>query len=424
MAGSGGMPMMPGMGGAGAAANQAGNEPSDASGLLEPDAEPWTGDPVVADEVDGSAQAGGEGLGLPSGEEAEAFPEGFMVGSDGLPIAPSAPAASAVPAVLADAEDRTAPSATVGGAGMPGMTPGAGSTARDEERSDASGLLAPDARPWSPEAEPDGDRPVVGVHDGVGEGELPVALVGAAAGVASAAVWSAADRPGHDEERDEHRRHHDDGAAVVLLPVADDAEEDDAPASVGESAGPGDPGNGGPQAARSQPPMAAGTEVEDDADDPYQRELPDGRAGLAPGDAEAEDTTAWDAAGASFVPLLWSVPAEDEQEMRAPGYASEDEGTWTGGAPVDAEADGPRLSTWRPNRSASAAPGEPVLSAAPLRSFAGDPSLLAAEPVAQERVEGEENAEEEQPGRGIADLLVQEGDTWGSAASDGSGAVL
>ncbi|MEU6174063.1 hypothetical protein ABZ832_19345 [Streptantibioticus parmotrematis] len=427
--GAGGMPMMPGMGGAGAAGNQSGNEPSDASGLLEPDAEPWTGDPAVSDDMDGGTEAGGEGLGLPSGEEAEAFPEGVMVGSDGLPIAPAAPTASPMPAALTDAEEEpAAPTATAGGAGMPGMMPGTASAGREEERSDASGLLAPDAQPWSPEAEPGGDRPVVGAQDGVGEGELTVALVGAAAGVASVAAWGAG-VPEDDAERDEHRRHHDDGAAVVLLPFAE--EEDDAPAASGEVYGPADPAGGDPQAAGPVPPVAADAEAEAEADsseddDPYQRELPDDQVALTPpGESDAEDTTAWDAAGSSFVPLLWSVPAEDEQEVRAPGYASEDEATWTGGAPVDGEADGPRLSTWRPSRAAPAAPGEPVLSAVPLRSFAGDPSLLAAEPAAQEPVEDEEDgAEEEQPGRGIADLLVQEGDTWGSAASDGSGAVL
>jgi hypothetical protein len=33
-------------------------------------------------------------------------------------------------------------------------------------------------------------------------------------------------------------------------------------------------------------------------------------------------------------------------------------------------------------------------------------------------------AEEEPAKRGIADLLVQEGDTWGAAASDGAGAII
>ncbi|MYR04721.1 WXG100 family type VII secretion target, partial [Streptomyces sp. SID6139] len=167
MGGMGGMPMMPGMGAGGPAA-QGTTDPSDASGLLEPEGEPWTGEPGVPEEITGGAGAGGEGLALPEPTE------GVMIGSDGLPIAPRPTAAPMAPladgeetgaAVASEAEAAEAGAVAAGEAApaMPGMMPGAGapSTGSRDERSDASGLLTPDAEAWTPEAEADGERPVV-----------------------------------------------------------------------------------------------------------------------------------------------------------------------------------------------------------------------------------------------------------------------
>ncbi|MFJ4800602.1 WXG100 family type VII secretion target [Streptomyces murinus] len=408
MGGMGGMPMMPGMGAGGPAA-QGTTDPSDASGLLEPEGEPWTGEPGVPEEITGGAGAGGEGLALPEPTE------GVMIGSDGLPIAPRPTAAPMAPladgeetgaAVASEAEAAEAGAVAAGEAApaMPGMMPGAGapSTGSRDERSDASGLLTPDAEAWTPEAEADGERPVVAAHEGVGEGALPAALLGAAAGATAAAVAGSGLGAGtagaaeESAERRHRRRHEDDAAALIVLPAGGDDTAQQ-------------PGEGHP-------------------DEPDQPELPDGHVALAPAaEAEAEDTAAWDSAGASFVPLLWSVPTEDEEEVLAPGYATEDASTWSGEAGATAEeADGPRLSTWRPNRTGPTGPGEMVVPAVRLRSFAGDPSELTAELPPQDSALDETEAEEEpaQPSRGIADLLVQEGDTWGTAASDGSGAVL
>lgn len=408
MGGMNGMPMMPGMGGGGPAA-QGTTDPSDASGLLDPEGEPWTGEPGVPEEITGGAGAGGEGLALPEPTE------GVMIGSDGLPIAPRPTAAPMAPladdeetgaAVASEAEAAEAGAALAGetAPAMPGMMPGAGApaTGARDERSDASGLLAPDAQAWTPQAEADGERPVVAARECVGEGALPAALLGAAAGATAAAVAGSGLGSGtagateEPAERRHRRRHEDDAAALVVLPTGGDDTAQQ-------------PGEGRP-------------------DEPDQPELPDDHVVLAPAaETEAEDTAAWDSAGASFVPLLWSVPTEDEEEILAPGYATEDASTWSGGAGATAEeADGPRLSTWRPNRSGPTGPGEMVVPAVRLRSFAGDPSELTAELPPQDPALGETEDEEEpaQPSRGIADLLVQEGDTWGTAASDGSGAVL
>ncbi|MGW5476203.1 hypothetical protein [Streptomyces sp. NPDC004008] len=438
--GAGGMPMMPGMAGGNPAADAGTTDPSDASGLLEPDAEPWTGEPDVPDEIDGGAEAGGEGLVVPGAVAAQAFPEGVMIGSDGLPITPQSAADPVAPA--ATVEEPAAPA--VGEPAVPGTMPAtaAASPGPHQERSDASGLLAPDALPWSPEADPDGDRLVVGAHDGLGETALPGALPGAAtvaAGATGSAVGtSSADSGGGPAER-RHRHRDDDEAAVILLPLGGGRGQASAASADSGPEGPAD-GDGDGEATEPVPPQPTDEDGNEEArgpvplrrlvsEDPYQQELPDDHVAPAPsGDPESEDTEAWDSAGSSFVPLLWSVPTEEEKEVQAPGYATEDEQTWTGqaAAPLEEEADGPRLSTWRPNRSAATAPGETVVPAVPLRSFSGDPSELTAELPAQEPVEDETEAEEEQeqPSRGIADLLVQDGDTWGSAASDGAGAVL
>ncbi|QLJ01967.1 WXG100 family type VII secretion target [Streptomyces sp. NEAU-sy36] len=427
--GPGGVPMMPGMAQGGPAA-QAGPDRSDSSGLLEPDAESWTGAPGVSDEVLGGADAGGEGLaGLPlAPEPAQAatpgLPQGVMIGSDGLPITPEPTAATLAPAGEVAAAEAAQPAAAVtGGAvagqvgpGMPGMMPGAGAApaGTQQERSDSSGLLAPDTLPWTPDAQTGGERPVVGAREGLGEGALPASLLGAAAGATAAAVAGTTLGAGAEQPGERRRRHRDedDEAALVVLPT-DGGRDPERPAAEA----PGDGDGEEPAAPRH---LAAV--------DSYDAELPDDHVALAPAsEPDAEDTAAWDSAGASFVPLLWSVPTEDEQEVQAPGYATEDASTWSGGAAAEAaqQADGPRLNTWRPNRSAPAAPGEAVVPAVPLRSFTGDPSELTAELPPQEPVEEpEDEAEAEQPSRGIADLLVQDSDTWGSTASDGSGAVL
>jgi hypothetical protein len=158
-------------------------------------------------------------------------------------------------------------------------------------------------------------------------------------------------------------------------------------------------------------------------------------------DLSEDDAAAWGVAGASLVPLLWAARPEEEGEITAPGYATADEGTWgtapaagaragdgsaqmqagltaADGAPDGAD-EGRPLATWRPQRptasgeSAVPAVSEPLLSCAP---DAEDEEWDEEEPEASAH---EEPADEEGATRGIADLLVQEGDTWGSAPAPG-----
>ncbi|MFE4627278.1 hypothetical protein [Streptomyces mirabilis] len=436
--GMGGMPIMPGMGGSGPA-NAGTADRSDSSGLLKPDAEPWTGEPGTPDEIAGGAGAGGEGLALPASGAAQPLPEGVMIGSDGLPVTPQPMAAPATPVAALEEPAVTA----AGEPDVPGVTPAApaaaaASTGQQGERPDASGLLAPDALAWSAEADPDGDRPVVAAHGGPSEGPLPAALLGAMAGTAAGSAIGAGSADSGGEPAGRRHRHRDDEAGMILLPLGSGRDQ---ARSASADPGPVSPADeGGDEGATEPVPQRTDQdgngEVKEPlpsrqlvSDDPYQQELTDGHVAPAPsGGPEAEDAAAWDGAGSSLIPMLWSVPSEDEQEALAPGYTTQDESAWTGrtGPLVEAEADGPQLSTWRPSRSAPSAPGDTVISAVPLRSFSGDPSELTAGLPTQEPVEDDTETEGEpaKPNRGIADLLVQDGDTWGSAASDGAGAVL
>ncbi|MDI5972868.1 hypothetical protein POF50_026580, partial [Streptomyces sp. SL13] len=78
--GAGGMPMSPGMG-AGGAGQTGALDPSDASGLLDSDAEPWTGSPDTDADITPGTLPGTPGLDLPTDEEAEAFPGSDEVGN-------------------------------------------------------------------------------------------------------------------------------------------------------------------------------------------------------------------------------------------------------------------------------------------------------------------------------------------------------
>jgi uncharacterized protein YukE len=349
-----GMPYLPGMGGSASSAQPhgAGGERSDASGLLEAAAEPWTGEPGVGEQIGGpeGAAAGGEGLTLPGGE-------------------------------TAGAEGAAATEATATGEPLPFLpgTGGASAAARshggNDERSDASGLLEPAADPWT--AEPGSTEPEVHATDPGGD-ELVLP------GIALPLPQPVAERPAEEPAK---------AAPVQAEEVAvwtAEPETDD-------------------ETAFAEVELAAPTAPE-----------------AAPAAAVDEDSAAaWDTTGATFVPLLWAVPTEEEQEVLAPGYAAAEEGTW-GESPLPAPAaeaeEEPRFATWRPNRTA--VPDASLESAVVYRSGAGVSCGVGE--FAEEAPEEDEPepVAEEAPSRGAADLLVQEGDTWGVAADDDFGAII
>ncbi|WP_333766855.1 WXG100 family type VII secretion target [Streptomyces sp. IBSBF 2435] len=443
----GGMPFMPGMGGGGQSA-AGGFDRSDASGLLDPNAEPWTGeyDPASGEPVAaGTAPAGQGGLDLPGALSQE--PEAVVQG--GAP-----------------------------GMMMPGMGGGAPGGAGREEgtSSDASGLLAPSADPWTepglPEAEASGLPPAAtggadtlsGLPEGTGTGTLsgllggtgtpsgpadgtetgaggapvPVGADGSAERFAAPAVAEEAAVPaaapflpmGGMGAAGGSGRGDEDDPGTLVEPTAEEFAEPVAPgalaadalaAGTAAPAVPEIPAHGGEE----QYAAYDGSGGAEETGDPLVVLRP------ADDDLSEEDTAAWGVAGASFVPLLWAARPEEEAEVTAPGYATADDGTWGAGpagasrgadASAETETEEQPLATWRPNRAA--ATGEPGVlppTEQPLSCAAAsaDDEWEEEEPEAA----GDESAEEEPASRGIADLLVQEGDTWGSPAADGPSAV-
>ncbi|MFD7054780.1 hypothetical protein ACFWBS_36420, partial [Streptomyces mirabilis] len=154
--GAGGTPMMPmmpmgGMGaGAGGGAGGQEGARSDASGLLGGDTGPWAHTADAGEstgDVFGGAQAGGPGLDLPgdSGEHLVAggpSPE-TAESAGGTPMMPMMP--------------------------MGGMGAGAAGGEREQERSDASGLLFTTGEPWADT--PATDEPVIGAPNGTSSGD-------------------------------------------------------------------------------------------------------------------------------------------------------------------------------------------------------------------------------------------------------------
>ncbi|MFJ7096211.1 hypothetical protein ACIQWL_39215, partial [Streptomyces mirabilis] len=155
--GAGGTPMMPmmpmgGMGGMGAGGGAGGQEGarSDASGLLGGDTGPWAHTADAGEstgDVFGGAQAGGPGLDLP-GDGGEHLVAGgpspqAAESAGGTPMMPMMP--------------------------MGGMGAGAAGGEREQERSDASGLLFTTGEPWADT--PATDEPVIGAPDGTSSGD-------------------------------------------------------------------------------------------------------------------------------------------------------------------------------------------------------------------------------------------------------------
>ncbi len=434
--------------GGGAQQAPGGSERSDASGLLDPTAEPWTGEGEPA--YDGEAAAGT----VPGGQ-----------GSLDLP--------GALPEESAAAAEGGVPGMMMPGAG--GL--GAGGAGREEGvTSDASGLLAPSADPWTEPAVPDAETPglaplgagtdtlsgptaaeVTGVEPGVGPGVGPGVEPGVGAGPGVSAVdgttgefvvpaaaeastapaasatgpfvpmggMPAAGGPGRGDE---------DDRGTLVEPTAEEFAEPAAPEALAADAL-----AAGISAAAPAAPGESQLAAHAAYDEPAGAEPGDPLVVLRPADDDLseDDAAAWGVAGASFVPLLWAARPEEEGEITAPGYATADEGTW-GAAPAagdgstrtetgltaadgapDGADEGRPLATWRPQRptapgeSAVPATSESLLSCAP---DAEDEEWDEEEPEASSQ---EEPADEEGASRGIADLLVQEGDTWGSAPTGG-----
>nr|WP_134007397.1 hypothetical protein [Streptomyces sp. 846.5] len=425
------MPYMPGMGGASGQPHAANGERSDASGLLDASGKPWAGATNLGEGIGhhlGTA-TGGEGLTLPTEQPATTAGSGTGTGtgdmSGGMPYMP----------------------------GMGGMS-GQPNSAQNE-RSDASGLLAASAEPWAGEH---GVGTEVGSGHGTaagGEG-LGLAAENASVGTSEQAaaaegvpflpgMGGAAAQPGAAEngERSEASGLLEGETDPWSGPLHAPEPEAQHTAAGGEALVL--PGVVLPGTSATPPQQTAGATAEQAAVELTEEatvwtavagadeetaftevELAAPTTGTAQ-ETEEESATGWDTAAASFVPLLWSVTTEEEPEVLAPGYTTAAEGTWgespgPAATPVPTEEE-PQFATWRPNRtfSSTSSPESPVV----YRSGA-QPSYAVGEYVEEDP---EEEPEAEEPAtapteRVAADLLVQESDTWGVAADDDFGAII
>ncbi|MFF2141673.1 WXG100 family type VII secretion target [Kitasatospora sp. NPDC058190] len=413
-----GMPFLPNTGGG--QAPPVSSERSDASGLLDHDAKPWAGSTDVGDDMAThlGTTTGGEGLTLPVG--------------------------------AGTAHEATAPAE--GMPYLPGMGGGAQAPPVSSERSDASGLLDHDAKPWAGSTDVGDDMAThLGTTTG-GEGlTLPVGagtaheatapaegmpyLPGMGGGAQAPAVnsersdasgllendaepWTGA---ADGETAESGTAAGGEGLALPFFPTPvgsereqrDDRREAAAAALLaGEAAavwaeGVAVPGTG--TEAQKTAEATVGTPAAELA----TAALPSATISLPEVVGDEESGAAWDVAGAAFVPLLWAASAEDEADVTADGPATAEEGTW---GTVAAE---PAFTTWQPSRASEAAatPAAVELAGAAL-SCAGDD--IAPEPE-EEPAEAEE---EEAPARGAADLLVQERELWGTSDSEGLGAII
>ncbi|MFF4490845.1 hypothetical protein ACFY0F_31005 [Streptomyces sp. NPDC001544] len=184
------MPMMPmgGMGGMGGGAGGQEGARSDASGLLGGDTGPWAHTADAADptaDVVGGARAGGPGLNLP-GDGADHLVAGgpSPQTADGADMADGANSADGAESAGSAAGTPMMPMMPMGGMGA-----GAAGGEREQQRSDASGLLFTTGEPWA--GTPTADGPAVGSPNGASPGDAYLSL-GDGVGVghpAATAAW-------------------------------------------------------------------------------------------------------------------------------------------------------------------------------------------------------------------------------------------
>ncbi|MBF9072533.1 hypothetical protein [Streptacidiphilus fuscans] len=424
-----GMPFLPGMGGAaGAAAGERNGERSDASGLLDPSADPWSGDPAATEPEVQATAAGGEGLALAVG---------------------AAAAAVAVASAVA-AETSAEPPATAGQTPTPQLQPqerGAAVSASGEATAAAGATEWSAATAAAELVAVVGEAVASSVTAGPGSRQAPATQAAQAAQAAQAgeqttthganpaspAVGEAAVLPAiHAVDQPIAGAPQTAGQAPTpatppgLHPAGTSATPPTSPAGGRPAAEPGShhPAAGVPSREEAWAADAGEGEEADFAE--VELAEPAASPGPVPTVLRGGNATGWDTAGAAFVPLLGSVPVQEDRDVRATGYSAEAEGAWGTSSPAASSAqpaeEEPRFATWRPNRSivTTSTEASPVVyrSSAEPACAVGD---FEEEPAPE--ADAEEPAEEKS-GRGAADLLVQASDTWGVAADDDFDAII
>jgi hypothetical protein len=365
----GGMPMMPGMGGA-PQSPVAAHERSDASGLLGGATEPWHGAalPGTAGEL-GSLTGTQPGGSLLSSGETVPGAENLAGLPGGMPMMPM----------------------------MPGMGGAPQQSNAAHERSDAAGLLGGVTEPWSGEA-PRSASGEAGSATGAGAGGPGLSgmpfLPGAAASAGS-------------DKREER------SDASGLLAGESEAwtgdESGHAPEEAGSANGTaaGGPGLAGPGVAPAAPALS-GT-------------VPAPAAPAEPEDRSAWETTTDVAASLLFGMLNGRAAAADEDEIEARTVSVERD-AWIEDPAAGAEpGEQAALATWQRSANAggtSAASGEPPQA----RSGRFPEGYVPPKPelVEEAVLVAAEDDDEEEPGTEAGRLLVQDPSIWGSAPPDWS----
>ncbi|NEA68936.1 hypothetical protein [Streptomyces sp. SID12488] len=427
--GMGGMPMMPMMPGSGAGGGaKGGAERPDAAGLLSSDAAPWQDAEGTGLPVDGVDIGSGTPAGAPSGDTTS------TAGIGGVPAMP-----------------------------MP-MFPGAagagsGSGSGAPERPDAAGLVSGEAADWEAGAAPVGTDEQIGSPDGAPPGVattgMPVVVPGRAPGAGASAPHRAQNAGASAEP-----------TAGAVTPAGATASAG-AGASAGATASPGataaaastplpapapapapavagapamaTASAGGTHAAGATEPAGA-TAVAGATQEHEVRSRTDGaahgsadseRIALVPQADDTEDTSMWEVATASFLPLLRPFAGGNGTDDRdRDGLSSAEERAWTPpepGAPPPGQNFGPlgedpdpEYTTWQPATARQTPPPGPPPTPAggePLHCGGDDTPPPEPEPEPEPEMAGEPD-DAEQAERTSADLLVEDGDLWGARRDD------
>ncbi|MEV7320192.1 hypothetical protein [Streptomyces sp. NPDC093970] len=343
--------------------------------------------------------------------------------------------------------------------GMGGAGAGAGANA---ERPDAAGLLDEGSRPWE-NGEAEVDETEIGSSTGTAAGGAVLAglvlaqaaaalqagaLVAPRTGAAAAEAPDAAHRPGEGAglqeseaasgaspseavQADGTPRAGLTAAGPLPAPVPEQVSLTAAGTPAGQTAAPG--GNTGSPAVGSTHGHSASTVGPASATGAPTGSSQDTSAGASTDSVVvrpprsghgADDTGAWNVSGGTWMPLLVPLPVNRRGPAPLGGTATPQQGAGAvppphggGPSPDFGDVDGAALATWRPDRSGA----HPAASAGSGSGFGSLDFMFRPDAATDDETEGspgqggeDEEDDGEEPDNRIADLLVQEGDPWGS----------
>ncbi|MEW2113721.1 hypothetical protein AB0945_00720 [Streptomyces sp. NPDC005474] len=419
--GMGGMPMMPMMPGSGAGGGaKGGAERPDSAGLLSSDAAPWQ-------DTDGSE--------LPV--------DGVDIGSGTPAGTPSTTGIGGVPAM---------PMPMFPGAAGAGSGSGSGAP----ERPDAAGLVSGEAADWESGAATAGTDEPIGSPEGappsVTTTGMPVVVPVVAPGTAPGAGASAPLREQNQTATSSAGVGASTGATASPEATTATAPEAGVAGMATTPAGATAPaGAGASTGATTSPEATAATATEGGTptgatpapgatEEHAVRTQTDGaahgtaeseRIALVPRADDTEDTSMWEVATASFLPLLRPFAENSGTDDRdRDGLSSAEETAWTPpepGTPPPGQRFGPlgedpdpEYATWQPATARRTPPPGPPPAPAegePLRCGGDDTPPPEPEPEPEPEKSGEPD-DAEQAERTSADLLVEDGDLWGARRDD------